>query len=293
MAGGFLNEVILSHSDDDHIGGLIQLLMAPDIAIGTVHAKTDTMKTSKRWESVRRAVRDARERTKLNVRNDVALGAQIGVGHKAAKLEVLSPAGEEVYGGPGAKDTKGRPMTSNTLSSVVRVSINGTPSVLFAGDIDATGLDHLLENQVKPNAAVLVFPHHGGRVGHGSSRDFAAKLCAAVGPEWVVFSHGRRKHLNPREEVIQGVRDSAPSARILCTQLSRTCAKAPRAKKAPQAEPFLAAGEQAGECCAGNISVSMVAGKVVVHPAVVDHDAVIAASAETPLCRHTWPVPAH
>ena len=52
--------------------------------------------------------------------------------------------------GPGGTDLKGRRLTSNSMSVVARISYQSIPRLLLAGDIDAVGLENLLEVSPSP-----------------------------------------------------------------------------------------------------------------------------------------------
>jgi len=93
--------------------------------------------------------------------------------------------------------------------------------LLLPGDMDWVGLDNLLEACPQPNARVLVFPHHGGTPHGGREREFARTHVPGVKPELVLFSIGRGVHNTPRPEIVAGVRAAAPSAHVMCTQLSK------------------------------------------------------------------------
>ena len=279
-----IDEVLISHSDEDHVGGLIQLLMQLDVRLGTVYANTDTLQRSSKWRSVRMALGDARKRGVAKVRPDLSRGVAIGTGHSVFTLEVLSPAGEDALGGPGETDSRNRVMNTNTLSSVVRVLVAKKPLVLLAGDIDRKGLDQLLENEPHPTAPILVFPHHGGLPGGRDAREFAQRLTQAVDPKVVIFSLGRR-FKNPLPDIVAGVRAGANHARIMCTQLSTRCAPSRRLIPPRTSSIYLAAGAANGECCAGNISIFPTKTSYDITPSIADHSLVIDREATTPLCR--------
>ena len=115
----------------------------------------------------------------------------------------------------------------------------------------------MLARGVDASAPLLVFPHHGGAGGGADVRAFAARLCRAVGPSFVVFSIGRGRHGTPRPEVVAGVREAAPGARIACTQLSLNYAQTLSEVEPTHLHPAFALGRERGQCCAGTIIQDM------------------------------------
>jgi hypothetical protein len=154
------------------------------------------------------------------------------------ELQVLSPS-------PGRVLSENR---DNRWSAVIRLVVAGESVVLFGGDIDRTALDRLLDSRRSLSAMVLVFPHHGGHPGEADARLFARDLTSAVKPDIVLFSMGRGRFDNPLPSILRGVRQAAPDAYVLCTQLSKGCASQPF-KGRMQHSP--SAGEASGFSCHG------------------------------------------
>ena len=83
----------------------------------------------------------------------------------SVEIRVLAPNKYLAGKGPGSRDRRGRRIRTNTLSAVLRLSEGGKPLALFPGDLDEIGLANLDCPAEDLNAPLLVFPHHGGRVG--------------------------------------------------------------------------------------------------------------------------------
>ena len=49
---GKLASVLVSHADDDHLRGLLGLLVAETFTIGEVHLNTDSVKKTKVWDNL-------------------------------------------------------------------------------------------------------------------------------------------------------------------------------------------------------------------------------------------------
>jgi len=280
-----VDAVLLSHADADHCGGLATLLLSLDIVVRRVLLNADAAKRTGVWDEVMIALRDAERRN--GTRLEVGLTTttkDVGKEHKKFTLEVLAPHPTLAAKGPGSTH-KGKAVSSNTASVVVRVKHRGRPIVLFAGDIDQTGLDDLIAGRTDMRARILVFPHHGGSPGHGNAKSFAATLCQAVRPETVLFSIGRNRPGTPREDVVAGVRAALGGVRIACTQLATQCAASvPTAQPARLAKAY-ARGTKDRSCCAGSIVITLGGGKMEVARKPKAHQASISAYAPTALCR--------
>jgi competence protein ComEC len=274
-----VEEILISHADNDHLKGVLTILDQDDITVKSVRLNSDAVKGSKQWNAMLYSL-DHRNR-KGEMRFEVQLVEGFTLAFFDAGLEVLAPTRYLAGKGPGSEDSEGRRITTNTISAVVRIQ---TPhrSVLITGDIDNLGLSHLLSTGQNLHADVLVFPHHGGHVSASASlsgnRKFAEQLLAAVVPTIVVFSISRTKYENPRPEIVDAVR-TEPSRKIMCTQMSRRCLEAPPEKDGHLADVF-AEGRQSGQCCAGSIVVS----DAELMPSVASHTAFVRRVAPEALC---------
>jgi beta-lactamase superfamily II metal-dependent hydrolase len=285
-----LNRVLISHADRDHVGALIGLLSDDLFTVHEVWLNGDAFKGTGLWASLNYELDTQDRAAKTSVEMGVREGNSFTTGPFG--VEILAPRLRLVGLGAGSRDREGRRLESNTLSVVCRISFDGQPLALIPGDLDETGLAHLLDQAPEPNltAPILVFPHHGGHVSRASSVDdnarFAAHFTELVKPSTIVFSIGRGQHGTPRSEIINGIKSVAPDVNILCTQLSRLCA-------AHLAGPgnsvhmlsAIARGRSAGACCAGTIVVDQNEGQWRVRPDKKAHQAFISTSAPTALCR--------
>ena len=62
--------ILISHSDADHIAGIINLLSNEDIKIHNVHINPDSIKKSDIWLDLRIALKDARKRSETKVSSE-------------------------------------------------------------------------------------------------------------------------------------------------------------------------------------------------------------------------------
>jgi hypothetical protein len=111
---------------------------------------------------------------------------------------------------------------ANDVSAVVQVRYGGR-DVLVCGDAPAATLNGLAVNGHVSNVALLVAPHHGGRIGNRSK---TAGAYSALTPESVVFSAGPPTKLC--SDHVGAVANNAQS--LMCTGgvaacgLTRSCA---------------------------------------------------------------------
>ena len=282
--------VLVSHADQDHIGGLTGLLAYEHVHVERVLVNSDPGKRTSTWQALRVAVADRRRNYGLQVETQLTTSSVVTLSSNVAQVQIVAPTPEITMAGPGGADLKGRVLSSNSMSAVALVNTGSFGEILLTGDLDHVGLDNLLEEHPCPRARVLVFPHHGGASG-GNDYDFAKKLCDAVQPSLVIFSIGRGRYRNPRSKIIKGVRAAVPNAHIACTQLSAECAAVP-----PTQEPFhlskrFARGREKHRCCAGTLHFKLGVQPAVYLPSRQGHLSFVNNCAPTALCTavHTAP----
>lgn len=279
-----IRTVYLSHADEDHIGGLINVLASGTVKIGRVVLNGDASKETKVWDDLLLTLRYA-ERHGAIERWDVGLTKGDREDLADVAVAVLAPsqylAGKAVAG----EDSQGRRISSNSMSAVVRVDAGGRPVALLAGDIDGVGLDDLLADGESEDlcAPILVYPHHGGRPGTREISPFVEKLLGAISPALVVFSVGRQRRGYPRFETVSALRRVLPGAKIVCTQLSKDCSeRLPTGATGHLSEAF-ALGRADGACCGGTVLVALDGGGAV-EPEASAHTEFVRSSVETPMC---------
>ena len=251
-----LASVFITHTDADHIAGLVTLLMQQNICIDKVFLNSDAAQRSKIWMALRRAVAAP---SAPRVITQLTTETVLDIPESGIQIEILAPSPALAMSGPGGTDLQSRRLTANSMSVVIRIVVDDKPEVLVMGDIDRTGFENLRNDCPQLHARVLVFPHHGGASGFSNDFDFAQELCDRVTPELVVFSIGRSSRFNfPKPQIVQGVRAaSSQPPHIACTQLSRRCAEnIPREDPSHLANEY-ARGRPSNQCCAGTISIAL------------------------------------
>lgn len=276
-----IRAVFLSHADKDHIGGLTGLLAAKTVAVDRVILNTDSLKNSAIWDDLLYEL-DRRQRAgEIIFETTMTAGNRERVG--AVTAIVAAPSHYLSAKGPGSTDRAGRRISSNSISAVIRLCNAAGPIALLTGDLDSVGLEELLRTGGACDAPVLVFPHHGGGTGATDVQGYVNRLVQRVQPRVVVFSIGRSRGGTPDPAVVRHLRQAAPDARIICTQLSRHCAKALLASAPSHLSPAFALGRSDHACCGGTILIPL-QDPARVAPGLNDHLAFINTAAESPMC---------
>lgn len=277
-----VDSVLVSHADGDHIGGLIGLIESNQVTIDKIRVNSDATKKSKLWEHLLFVLDNCSCKSTLDF--NVALTRRDSGEFDSGSLsiEVLAPSLRLAGQGPGGITSANRRLRTNSLSVVIRVSYDTRPIAVLCGDLDDVGLDELLQSTDPRTAPVLVYPHHGGRSGAKSERDFAARLCATFQPETVVFSIGRGRHGTPIPEVVESVRSKVSRIRIACTQLSEHCAADLPAQHSSHLLSHFSKGRCTKASCAGTIRIDMT--NETVSPSALSHLNFIQSNAPAALC---------
>lgn len=286
QANPTVRHLVLSHADEDHIGGAQALLAHEDIPVMQLWINPNSQQHSNTYLDLLTAARDRFLSKQLQVSTNLNVGAGDELSFGRVKIEILHP--DIVYAGVGPTGP-GHPLgriTNNAMSSVLKISLAGNPAVLLPGDMDAAAFSVVTSAGSDLSAPVLVFPHHGGSSRGQSDREFSANLCAMVKPELIIFSIGRRRYSNPTPEVMAGIRATAPEAHVACTQLSRRCntTEIDAGVFNHVLADIPAAGRPSGLSCAGSIVIEWTADKISYRPLLAVHRRFIEDNVATPLC---------
>jgi beta-lactamase superfamily II metal-dependent hydrolase len=252
--------VVISHSDADHIGGLIGILSSGDFQVKEIIIRPDSTKDSKIWEDLLVLLDAQANKGEIVLRNDADF-SNWNIDENRSWIEGISPStylGSKGPGGEykheGAVVVGGTKITSNSSSIVAKISYNKNPVILITGDMDNISVADIERRGVNMEAPYLIFPHHGGQA-NCPSDIFAEKMINLCQPKHVIFSVGRGKHDNPDPTIIGKIKELSKIIRISCTQLSRRCQE----KDVMERRTFkkYSAGSSKGSCCSGTIEINL------------------------------------
>jgi competence protein ComEC len=278
-----VSAAFISHTDKDHIAGILSLLTHPDVKVERIYINPDAQKKTRVWQQFRAAVSVAQKYGTCDVQTSLTTSHPGSFQVGEAKIDVVTPSAALALTGVGGTDLQDRYVSANSMSSAMRISCEDQPAILLAADMDEIGLDDALHHGVDMNAATLVYPHHGGRTGEGNFQQFMTKLMSAVNPQTILFSNGHGRHDNPRAEVVKnGLQNGC---KIACTQLSKRCCPDSVSVMPEFFEPIRAHGRQSGRCCAGSMTIELNEGATRPESAERRHAEFIDQHIPTPLCR--------
>lgn len=274
----------VSHTDKDHLAGILSLLTSDRIHLKQVFINPDSQKRSKIWNDFRVAVSVAEQKGACKITTSLSTTTPGHLSIGKSEIVVVSPSASLALTGVGGQTADKRVVTSNSLSAALKIRLEGSAPLLLAGDIDDISLDDAVRNGVDLTANTLVFPHHGGLPGTGPVTEFTEKLIANVKPKNVIFSNGRGRHDNPRPEIVDTVVKSGCA--VACTQLSERC-RATAVDGIEHLEPIRSHGKALGSCCAGSMTFSSDIGAERKEDAKRSHGTFISESVPNPMCRHS------
>ena len=275
--------LLISHADQDHLGAVAQLLASNEFTLGRVALNSDGEKASQAWDDMLYELDQAALRKKVQLDISLVPDETAKFDKGRVHVEVLGPSRYLAGKGPGGSDRDGRKITSNSISAVIGLSVDGNRLLLLPGDIDEVGIDDLLAHEEMLKSPMLVFPHHGGKPGSADIERYVEKLCGAVEPDIVVFSIGRGAYETPSCRIVEEIQKKRPSARIMCTQLSEHCSEVVPEADRGYLNDVYCDGRECGICCAGTVLIKL-DGTCDVLPHEDVHQAFIKGAIKQPLC---------
>lgn len=285
-----IDAVLLSHADQDHVGGLVGLLSDGRFRIKRVRINSDASKRSDTWDDLLFQLEAMERDARVDFMPALSASSTGEFDLGDVRIEIAGPGAVLAGKGPGSLidahlvgvSGRARKMSSNSASAVVRICVGTRPVALLMGDVDELGLDSIEFRKVDLRAPIAVYPHHGG-----ASRDdpaaFASRVCELVQPVCIVFSIGREKHENPRPEIVRAVRAHG-GVRIACTQLSKHCATSVPDAPSRHLSIAYARGRESRQCCMGSMTVDLDAPENI-WPSVTEHLKFISSLTASALCR--------
>jgi competence protein ComEC len=252
--------MVMSHADEDHIGGLIPIISHPKVKVKRiVHSGLATFKSGVFDERLGELITEAENKyiiTKHDALDDIsddelssmflswkeaiknrgdieyhsvdASSSPIDVGDPEVKLEVLGPRLEK-HPSDNSSVYRWFGDHSHTINghSVILKLVYKNVSFLFSGDLNIEGAKHLLEDNSLANrmdAHVLKAPHHG-------SQEYHRPWLESVNPQLTVISSGDAPdHGHPRANFIGTIGQSSRSREplVFSTEIAATFQEAGR-----------------------------------------------------------------
>jgi competence protein ComEC len=284
-----IDTILISHADEDHIGGIFAILSSGKFKIKKIRLNTDSLKGTVLWDDLLYELSTMSNQKGLDFRPSLTTNDAHEYDLKFYKIQVLAPSNYLASKGPGSKDHHGRIITTNSISAVVRViGENDEPILLLPGDLDDIGLYDLLENQEISTTPILLFPHHGGLTGSTKIVEkYTQELLSIIKPSTVIFSIGRNNHYNtPRPEIVSIINNCSSDIRIMCTELSEHCAAQLPEETPAHLAGIRSQGYEFKKCCAGTIIIESSLSSPI-QPLIEHHMRFITDCAPTALCvRH-------
>lgn len=221
-----LSAVVVSHLDDDHIGGMLAFLegfLGGRGRVGTLYLGMDrppaALGDGVKRHLIDRAVQWARER-RLTLAQPLREGApKVILEGTGWKIRIVLPFYEDTLE-VRAADKK----APNRSAAVLRLERAGR-SVLIGSDAPLVAWERLEPDLHRTD--VFRIPHHGGDIEEGSPTLTRSDLYQRAGASLAVCSVGTRNaYGHPYEAHLLDSRRGG-ACRLLCTQLNRNCHKKP------------------------------------------------------------------
>ena len=277
-----LELAVITHSDVDHAGGVVDVIKGfpgTTLRIGAL-VDRDTPSDPSANMKHRVLLRDlAKLMRKGAVHWAPYADQQIELG--GVSVYALHPSEADRLDALSVNDR-------NNCSITLRLEYAGI-RVLLPGDLQRKGWRWIMDRNADLKADVLKFPHHGAWYDGNPS---LSKVLELVDPSLVVISVGSTNgYHHPANETLTLLRGLANKVRFVCTQATRQCHSDP-AMVSVHAQELLPKDCRDGHSfvhsrscpCAGNVTVSISDEGVAITPDKAQHDLVISLF-DTPRCR--------
>lgn len=284
-----INQIIVTHSDADHIGGIAAIVQSEYIKVNTIYVNPDSTKDTAKWQEFKIALQDAHENKGVKI---LAASTSCTLSSIDLQIDILAPGVKWSLTAPGGKLPNGEKVTSNGMSVVVKITHEGHPVALLCGDMEGESLSDILSRGVDVRADILLYPHHGGYVSTGNTTKresdldaFSVGLLSKVQPRLVMFSIGRGMHSTPRPIVIQRIREANSNCAICCTQLSMHCCSDALPQGPSHLKNLPSKGRESDRCCAGSIEIEIAGSRTFDLLDLSTHSLFVDSFGDKPLCR--------
>lgn len=257
-----LSYVFVTHTDLDHIGGIVGLLenFGQVDGVGYNH-DTPKIVEGRRKVILRHLLQLARKHS-WEI-NSPRLGQSLNF--QGVLIDVLHPDDLDLKEAQLSGDT-------NNASVLLRIMFAGR-RVLLAADIQGQGWQWIVERSTDLRADVFKFPHHGAWYDASGQQPSLGTVLRQINPDLVVISVGTRNPYNHPHHNAFELLCSYPQLRFVCTEATAKCCsslKSPREKDSCS--------------CAGTVEVIIEKDRIQVTPNRAQQAEVIK-HFDTPQCR--------
>ena len=279
-----LNLVVVSHSDLDHAGGIVDVIEGfqgetAKVAFFPDRVRDQNRRAGMKYRRLLQNLAGLVRRQGVELLCEPHAGQVMEFGD--ATISILHPAKEDRLDALA----QGNP---NDSSITLRVDYAGA-GILLPADLQRQGWQWMVDRGEVLKADVFKFPHHGSWYDGEPS---LSKILELVDPSVVIVSVGsRNSYGHPSIETLKLLRSHHGSVRFLCTQATDKCHMEPESI-ASQARDLVPAENQGGHSfrdqgscpCAGTITVRLSTDGVTTSPTPEQHSRVIDLFAN-PQCR--------
>lgn len=280
-----IDTLLISHADKDHIEGIISILESETVDVELIKVNTDSAKTSRLWDDLTFQLDRANKKGNLTFEIGLTTNDSDKFRNESITVEVLAPSPYIAAKGPGSNDRKGRRLTSNSNSAVIRLNLQDKPLVVFMGDVDQVGLENIEESGGDLQAPLAVFPHHGGKSAGSNLSDFTSLFYRLVKPKSVIFSIGRGHYNTPQPQIIETLLSNDPTTNIYCTQISKYCSlELPKATPTHLVDKY-SRGRESKRCCSGTIFIEIESSNIKMYPTKDAHQDFVKKNFPQAICK--------
>ena len=246
-------DVVVTHRDLDHCGGIPQLLRrfgsrSTTLYMNPVNPPSRSRNERPRVKTVLLSILSALD--EVGATPEHALAGRTGSTGRMS-WSVLAPSYSRILSTALVGGSINR-------SSIVLLLRLGDFRFLIPGDIDDIAVSELLNSGTHLSADVLLLPHHGAKLTN------VHELLDAVTPQYVIVSAGHRE-THPHITTLEAA--ASYDCRLMCTQVTFHCNQ----------------GSLNPNHCAGSIVFAVSRGSLAVTPSLTVHQARISQLA-SPVC---------
>lgn len=116
-----VDSVLISHSDEDHLSGILALLTDPGFKVRKIYFNSEPLRDTEVFRDFLYALGESRKKLKTEVHTELITTSTKDLDRGEVKIEILAPVPEIAGSGAGGRDLQRRAMNSNTMSVVIRV----------------------------------------------------------------------------------------------------------------------------------------------------------------------------